>query len=111
MNEYFANEEDFGQEMFVGATNQAKYTSQNCQDLFISMGFRENFLSWKELDRVSYENEEINNIGPSFYPTDFGACCLFVPHLDFQASSQNLSEEKRYHDLLTDAQSGRMNGL
>ena len=23
----------------------------------------------------------------------------------------NLSEEKRYHDLLTDAQSGRMNGL
>ena len=111
VNEYFANEEDFGQEMFVGATNQAKYTSQNCQDLFISMGFRENFLSWKELDRVAYENEEINNIGPSFYPTDFGACCLFVPHLDFQASSQNLPEEKRYHDLLADAQSGRMNGL
>ena len=63
VNEYFANEEDFGQEMFVGATNQAKFTSQNCQDLFISMGFRGDFLSWKELDRESYEDEMFNNIG------------------------------------------------
>jgi hypothetical protein len=113
VNEHFVNQEEnnFGQEMFVGATYQAKFTSQNCQDLFISMGFRGNFLSWKELDREAYNAEMFNNIGPSFSPTDFGACCLFVPNLDFQASAQNLSTEKRYHGLLADAQSGRMNGL
>ena len=113
VDEAFVNQEKnhFGQEMFVGATAAGKHYSQNCQDLFITMGFRGNFLSWKDLDRESYEDEMFNNIGPSFYPTDFGACCLFVPNLDFQASAQNLSKEKRYHGLFADAHSGRMNGL
>jgi hypothetical protein len=59
VNEHFVNQEEnnFGQEMFVGASYQAKFTSQNCQDLFISMGFRGNFLSWKELDREAYNAE------------------------------------------------------
>ena len=113
VNEYLANQEEnyLGQELFVGASYATKLWRQSCRDLVISMSFRENFLSWKELSPNKTDEEEFNNIGPSYYPTDFGACCLFVPHLDFQSAKENVSYQDRYHGLTADAQSGRINGL
>ena len=59
---------------FLGVSSLTQMSRQKCKNLFISMSFKEKSLTWK--------NTAVNEwnhigIGPSYYPTDFGACCLF----------------------------------
>ena len=54
------------------------------------------------------------NIGPSYFPTDFGACCLFVPHIDFEGfdpMTENITYAEKYHELVATALNGESNGL
>ena len=55
------------------------WSRQTCPKLFVSMTFRRKDLTWKELpDTISTEGA----IGPDLYYTDFGACCILIPHMD-----------------------------
>ena len=95
-----------------GVSIMTEYERQSCRNLFISMSFRGKFLNWKNLlVNKGEEKNNFNGIGPTYYPTDFGACCLFVPHLDFHGVQKNQSLDKTYFDLKADAQHGRRNGL
>ena len=104
-------ESDQDEEVFFGVSWLTMVQRQSCSNLFISMSFRGRFQTWKNLP--TYMDDEIyaHNIGPSYYPTDFGACCLFIPHLDFEMSDDNLTYEELYGGLKADAQSGQKNGL
>ena len=102
---------DHDDETFFGASNLTKQARQSCRDLFITMSFRGKFLSWKNLSSIKDDEIEFNNIGPTYYPTDFGACCLFIPHVDFEKTNENLSYEETYLSLRADAQNGQINGL
>ena len=51
-------------------------SSQKCKGMFISLSFRGKTLTWKELG-------EWSEVGPWAYPTDFGECCLVMPHIVF----------------------------
>ena len=42
-------------------------------------------------------------LGPFLYPTDFGACCLFTPHLNMEPTDWNLTFAEMYHDLVANA--------
>ena len=50
-------------------------------------------------------------LGPFLYPTDFGACCLFTPHLNMEPTDWNLTFAEMYHDLVANALNGETNGL
>ena len=81
---------------------------QYCKNLFISISFRGMKLTWNQLPP-----EE--TFGPYVYQTDFGSCCLLVPHLhlDLRPSSEyeNMSTYEIYHDLKADTLNGEANGL
>ena len=78
-------------------------TSQKCNDLFISINFQRNNYTWKNSKGVT---------GPLYYPTDFGVCCIFVPHLYFQPFElDNNTIEDLYHNLKAKALHGEQNGL
>ena len=50
------------------------HSRQKCENLFIKVSFRGKHLTWNRMnDDVIYGLQE--------YPTDFGSCCLLVPHL------------------------------
>ena len=38
-------------------------------------------------------------------------CCFFSPHLNFEPLNKSLTYEQLYHDLVTDALNGKLNGL
>ena len=59
-----------------------KISGQHCTSLFISMSFRGTNLKWNQIK--GHWNQP-GDLGPMYYPTDFGSCCLLVPHLHFQA--------------------------
>ena len=95
---------------FLGAGTLNELTRQRCRYLFISMNFQGKSLTWKNLPKKAMQH---NLIGPSYYPTDFGACCLFVPHVDFDGfdSTMNLTYGEYYHTLQANASNGESNGL
>ena len=53
---------------------------QWCRNLFTSISFRGRKLTWNQLPP-----SEI--LGPSTFLTDFGSCCLLVPHLQLSSYS------------------------
>ena len=61
---------------------------QICSSLFISIDFRGMKITWNDMDE--------STIGPSYYPTDFGSCCLLVAHLDLEPIDENTTVEERY---------------
>ena len=80
-------------------------SSQRCYNQFISMSFQGKTLSWK-----NYVNS--NDVGPyDGYPTDFGSCCLLVPHRYFEPTNPNLTPIEYYHGLKADSLNGESNGL
>ena len=80
-------------------------SSQRCYNQFISMSFRGEKLSWK-----NFSNSD--ELGPiDGFPTDFGSCCLLVPHIDFKPFNKNLSLIEVYHGLKADSLNGENNGL
>ena len=95
---------------FLGAGTLNEITRQRCRHLFISMNFQGKSLTWQNLPKKAMQH---NLIGPSYYPTNFGACCLFVPHVDFDGfdSTMNLTYGEYYHTLQANASNGESNGL
>ena len=87
--------EDFQEEVFVGNSFVTDVSRQNCDNMFISMSFRGKFMTWKDF---SSDLPFYHSIGPLFYSTDFGACCLFIPHLNFENHYY-----KNYHGIKADA--------
>ena len=79
---------------------------QNCRNLFISISFRGRKLTWNQLPHDI-------TFGPSLYPTDFGSCCLLVPHLDLRPYSdfENMTIYEKYHSFKADTINGEANGL
>ena len=94
---------------FLGVSSLTQMSRQKCKNLFISMSFKEKSLTWK--DTAVNEWNHIG-IGPSYYPTDFGACCLFVPHIDFEGKNLgNKNYGELYHKLNATSLNGQSNGL
>ena len=56
---------------------------QKCQNLFISLSFQGKQLKWRHINDLT--------MGPMHYPTDFGSCCLLVPHIDFEPFQTHLT--------------------
>ena len=102
-NEFFGSQ---GNADFLGAGSIIRGTRQECTDMFISMNFREKSLTWKNLPKDELKPAYI---GPSFYPTDFGACCLFVPHVDFEGLDETNGEQ--WSAVNADSLNGEINGL
>ena len=69
---------------------------QKCKNLFMSINFRGSRIVWNE------NNAE----APFYYPTDFGSCCLLVPHF-----LKPYDENVPYHGLKADALNGETNGV
>ena len=82
-----------------GVTDFTQKTRQRCKNMFMEMSFRGKSLAWYDLPYDKRNLSEENRIGPSYYPTDFGACCLFVPHLDFEPLNTSVPFEDLYHYL------------
>ena len=76
---------------------------QTCKNMFISISFREMHLTWKEIDEQT--------LGPGIYPTDFGSCCLLVPHLDLKKVTSSGTTGQLYHNLKADTLNGEANGV
>ena len=98
--------EESQDETFLGNSGWLFKTRQKCFNTFISMSFRGKILTW---NNFSSDNPEEFKIGPLYYPTDFGACCLFVPHLNFEEVSGQTQDT--YHGIKADALHGENNGL
>ena len=94
---------------YLGVGDFTETTRQRCKNLFIEMSFRGKYMAWSDLPYDKRNESEENKIGPAYYPTDFGACCLFVPHLDFESFS--VPFEQLYHELSADSLNGETNGL
>jgi hypothetical protein len=75
------------------------------------MSFRGKYMAWSDLPYDKRNESEEKKIGPAYYPTDFGACCLFVPHLDFEPFNKSVPVEQLYHELKADSLNGETNGL
>ena len=84
------------------------WSRQKCKDLFVSMSFRGRTLTWKDLPQ--HWMAELD-LGPYYYPTDFGACCFFAPHLNFEPTNWSLTWVEIYHQLIADSLNGETNGL
>ena len=54
---------------------------------------------------------ENNNIGLRFVSTDFGICCMLVPHLDLSYYNKILLYGEILHSLEADSLHGESNGL
>ena len=101
------NSNDQGQ-AYIGMSKFTDRTSQDCKHLFIDMKFRGKFLSWRN---STFNNWDYNSIGPTHYPTDYGTCCLFVPHLNFNSAVENGTYQDKFHRLIADSKNGENNGL
>ena len=87
----------------TGLGSFSKATFQDCNDLFISINFQSKNYTWKNVKGVT---------GPLYYPTDYGVCCTFVPHLYFEPFNvENTTYEDLYHNLKANALHGEQNGL
>ena len=81
-----------------------KQSSQSCENLLMSVNFRGKHYSWKNYTR--YYGNEFD------YPTDFGFCCFFVPHLFFEPlNTTNASYGELFLGLNATARNGEKNGL
>ena len=97
----------------LGVSILPKFSRQSCKDLFISIKFRGQSMTWKDFPADKSLEEDFASIGPNYYPTDFGACCLFVPHVDFEGFEPtiNITFGEYYHALKANALNGEGNGL
>ena len=76
---------------------------QKCQNLLMSISFRGSRITWNEMDE--------STLGPDYYPTDFGSCCLLVPFIDLKPFNESSNVEEIYHSLKAEALNGEANGL
>ena len=106
-NTFFGSQ---GNANFLGAGGIIQLTRQKCKNLFVNMNFRGKSITWNNLPK---DENTHSLIGPSFYATDFGACCLFVPHVDFEGfdMTKNLTYSEHWRALDADSLNGETNGL
>ena len=77
---------------------------QTCTNLFVAVSFQGIYLTWKDFDGET--------LGPGLYNTDFGSCCLLVPHLSMELTlNSNLSIGEIYHNVKADTLNGETNGV
>ena len=105
-NTFFGSQ---GNANFLGAGGIIQLPRQKCKNLFVSMNFRGKSLNWNNLPK---DENTHSLVGPSFYATDFGACCLFVPHVDFEGfdMTKNLTYSEHWRALDADSLNGETNG-
>ena len=67
-------------------------------------------LTWKQLPQDWKDESEF---GPYNINTDFGACCKFIPHLNFEPFdlSSSIDAIEEFHQLNADARNGEAFGL
>jgi hypothetical protein len=58
---------------------------------------------WNQIDEIT--------LGPAYYPTDFGSCCLLIPHFDLKPINESVSREERYHVIKAIAINSEENGV
>ena len=93
--------------MFSNNGSFSLYSTQNCKNMLMNIHFRGQFYNWKD-----YENLHHLFMNEFVYKTDFGKCCLFVPHLFFLSiSNTNASLEDLFWNLKADALNGDKHGL
>ena len=82
------------------------WSMQSCKNLFLSISFQGKKLTWNQL-------QDGETTGPYTYPTDFGSCCLLVPHLHLRPYSdfENMTPYEMYHGLKAVTLNGEDNGL
>ena len=78
-------------------------SSQGCDDLFTSIRFRNMNLT---SNRLPEQRLLWIPIGPQIFGTDFGVCCIFIPHLQMKPLDSSFSIEKQYHGLKANALNG-----
>ena len=88
------------------------WTRQFCKNAFINLRYQGKHLTWRQLSYYDYGGEFI---GPKYYPTDFGSCCLVVPHLFFNpmnsSSLENKTYEETWFEVMAHSLNGETNGL
>ena len=66
-------------------------------------------LTWNEMrSDLSYNQR---GLGPHHFPTDFGGCCTFIPHIHMKPINATLTLKEVYHGLKSEALNGETNGL
>ena len=88
---------------YINQGSFVEQSRQKCKNLFMSVSFRDSRIMWKEIDEVT--------MGPAYYPTDFGSCCLLIPHFDLKPINESLSLEEMYHVITAIAINGEENGV
>ena len=82
---------------YINLTNGGSFVQQSrqfCNNLLMSVSFRGSKIVWNG------EHEYI------YYPTDFGSCCLLIPH-----HLKPYDKDSPYHGLRADALNGEANGV
>jgi hypothetical protein len=69
----------------------------------MSVSFRGSKIVWNQIDE--------DTLGPAYFPTDFGSCCLLIPDLDLKRINENVSFEEMYHVIKAIAINGEENGV
>ena len=71
---------------YINESSFVEQSRQKCKNLFMSVSFRGSRIIWNQID------EEMQ--GPAYNPTDFGSCCLLIPHLDLKPINESVSFEE-----------------
>ena len=80
----------------INGASFVEQSHQKCQNLFMSVSFRGSRIVWNE------DHED----ALFYYPTDFGSCCLLIPH-----HLKPYDKDSPYHGLRADALNGEANGV
>ena len=84
---------------------------QKCRNLFLSMKYQGQSLSWNDLPLVDTEYD----LGPALDVTDYGACCYFSPFFGFEKMDRSKKDWKMaFHETSRwkgKAKNGESNGL
>ena len=88
------------------------WSRQFCRNAFISLRYQGKRITWNQLPIADSEA----GIGPKYFTTDFGSCCVLVPHLFFEYINshwtlENKTFEETWFDLKASAFNGETNGL
>ena len=79
------------------------WARQWCDKAFISLSYQGRNLNWRQVEE---------DIGALHFPTDFGQCCLTVPHLSFDHMFvSNKTVEETWFNTKSQSHNGETNGL
>ena len=86
--------------------------SQHCNHAFMRVSYGGKKLTWEQLPAFENTSDYWDiKFGPKYFPTDYGTCCEFVPHLYFEPRHPEVSYEDFWFKVKAKAQNGESNGL